>query len=108
MCASPRNALTICSLGAEWKDPSKILVKKIIEEWRAQSSRGRYESQVWSAPALAELVGAADSGDGSGGGGRAPCPRSLALRLVRGRRRGDGDGIMAATLFSWMGGGRAS
>ena len=37
-----------------------------------------------------------------------PCPRSLALRLVRGRRRGDGDGIMAATLFSWMGGGRAS
>ena len=48
MCASPRNALTICSLGAEWKDPSKILVKKIIEEWRAQSSRGRYESQVWS------------------------------------------------------------
>ena len=60
------------------------------------------------APALAELVGAADSGDGSGGGGRAPCPRSLALQLVRGRRRGDGDGIMAATLFSWMGGGRAS
>ena len=40
--------MTICALGAEWKDPSKILVKKIIEEWRAQSSRGRYESQVWS------------------------------------------------------------
>ena len=57
------------------KDPSKILVKKIIEEWRAQSSRGRYESQVWSAPALAELVGAADGGDGSGGGGGAPMPQ---------------------------------
>ena len=73
-----RLLMTICSLGAEWKDPTKIPVKEIIEEWRAQSSRGRYESRVWSAPALAELVGAADSGDGSGGGGRAPCPRSLA------------------------------
>ena len=40
--------MTICSLGAEWKDPSKIPVKEIIEEWWAQSSRGRYESQVWS------------------------------------------------------------
>ena len=73
-----RLLMTICSLGAEWKDPTKIPVKEIIEEWRAQSTRGRYESRVWSAPALAELVGAADSGDGSGGGGRAPCPRSLA------------------------------
>ena len=72
-----RLLMTICSLGAEWKDPTKIPVKEIIEEWRAQSTRGRYESRVWSAPALAELVGAADSGDGSGGGGRAPCPRSI-------------------------------
>ena len=40
--------MTICSLGAEWKDPTKIPVKEIIEEWRAQSSRGRYESQGWS------------------------------------------------------------
>ena len=43
-----RLLMTICSLGAEWKDPSKIPVKEIIEEWWAQSSRGRYESQVWS------------------------------------------------------------
>jgi hypothetical protein len=42
-----RLLMTICSLGAEWKDPSKIPVKE-IEEWWAQSSRGRYESQVWS------------------------------------------------------------
>jgi len=28
------------------KETSKILVKTIIEEWRAQRSRGRYESQV--------------------------------------------------------------
>ena len=43
-----RLLMTICSLGAEWKDPSKIPVKEIIEEWWAQSSRGRYESQVWN------------------------------------------------------------
>ena len=70
-----RLLMTICSLGAEWKDPTKIPVKEIIEEWRAQSTRGRYESRVWSAPALAELVGAADSSDGSGGGGGAPMPQ---------------------------------
>ena len=103
-----RLLMTICSLGAEWKDPSKIPVKEIIEEWRAQSSRGRYESQVWSAPALAELVGAADGGDGSGGGGGAPMPQVAGPAAGAGEEAGDGDGIMAATLFSWMGGGRAS
>ena len=38
-----RLLMTICSLGAEWKDPTKIPVTEIIEEWRAQSGRGRYE-----------------------------------------------------------------
>ena len=103
-----RLLMTICSLGAEWKDPTKIPVKEIIEEWRAQSSRGRYESRVWSAPALAELVGAADSSDGSGGGGGAPMPQVAGPAAGVGEEAGDGDGLMAATLFSWMGGGRAS
>ena len=105
-----RLLMTICSLSAEWKDPSKILVKEIIEEWRTQSSRGRYESQVWSAPALAELVGAADGGDGSGGGGGGS-PHAAgrwSCGWCGGGEAGDGDGIMAATLVSWMGGGRAS
>ena len=112
-CSSMKKALLrllmpICSLGAEWKDPTKIPVKEIIEEWRAQSSRGRYESRVWSAPALAELVGAADSSDGSGGGGGAPMPQVAGPAAGAGEEAGDDDGLMAATLFSWMGGGRAS
>ena len=39
--------MTIASLGDEWKDPSKIPVKEIIEEWRAQASRNRYEGPIW-------------------------------------------------------------
>ena len=38
---------------------------EIIEEWRAQSARGRYEGEAWSAQALADLQ--AESGSGSGG-----------------------------------------
>ena len=41
-----RLLMTICELGAEWKDASKIPVAAIIEEWRNQSKRGRYE--VWA------------------------------------------------------------
>ena len=40
-----RLLMTVCSLGAEWKDPAKIPVVAIIEEWRAQSKRGRYEGR---------------------------------------------------------------
>ena len=47
-----RLLMTICSLGAEWKDPAKIPVAAIIEEWRDQSSRGRYEGAEWQAAAL--------------------------------------------------------
>ena len=38
-----RLMMTVCELGQECKDPSKILVEIIIEEWRAQSKRGRYK-----------------------------------------------------------------
>ena len=49
-----RMLMTICELGKEWKDPSKIPVKEIVEEWRNQSTRGRYnDSAIWSASALA-------------------------------------------------------
>ena len=31
-----RILMTICTLGEEWADPSKIPVDEIIEEWRSQ------------------------------------------------------------------------
>ena len=43
---------TICELGKEWADPSKIPVEEIVEEWRSQSKRGRYESAMWKAAGL--------------------------------------------------------
>ena len=52
-----RMLMTICSLGKEWSDdPSKIPVDAIVEEWRSQSSKGRYESAMWSAAGLEEAV----------------------------------------------------
>ena len=45
-----RLLMTICSLGDEWKDPRKIPVKEIIEEWCVQSGRGRYEGTLSGAP----------------------------------------------------------
>ena len=42
-----RILMTICSLGKEWEDPSKIPVDEIVEEWRSGSSRGRYEAAMW-------------------------------------------------------------
>jgi hypothetical protein len=49
-----RDLMTVCELGKDWKDPSKIPVKAIIKEWRnqSQSKRGRYEGAVWRASAL--------------------------------------------------------
>ena len=35
----------LCRLG--WADQTKIPVDKIAEEWRSQSSKGRYESAMW-------------------------------------------------------------
>ena len=47
--------LVICELGKEWKeDPNKIPVEQIVEEWRAQSARGRYESAMWREAGLCE------------------------------------------------------
>ena len=41
-----RTLITICSLGSEWQDPTKIPADEIIEEWRAQRKKGRYESAM--------------------------------------------------------------
>ena len=40
-----RILMTICSLGQEWSDPTKIPVSEIIEVWREreQSTRSRYQ-----------------------------------------------------------------
>ena len=56
-----RILMTICSLGEEWKDPTKIPVKEIIEEWRSQSTReGATRQQcgrrpVWHGASPSEL-----------------------------------------------------
>ena len=47
-----RILMTICSLGKEWEDPNKIPVDKIVEVWREQSKRGRYEHAMWAAAGL--------------------------------------------------------
>ena len=44
--------MTICELGKEWEDPTKIPVDEIVEEWRTQSSKGRYEAAMWRAAGL--------------------------------------------------------
>ena len=49
-----RTLMTICELGDEWEDPSKIPVNEIVEEWRSQSSKGRYEAAMWRAAGLEE------------------------------------------------------
>jgi hypothetical protein len=51
-----RTLMVICELGKEWQDPNKIPVEEIVEEWRTQSSRGRYESAMWTAAGLEESV----------------------------------------------------
>ena len=49
--------MTICELGKEWDDPTQIPVEEIVEEWRSQSTRGRYESAMWRAAGLEEPNG---------------------------------------------------
>ena len=49
-----RVLMTICTPGKEWADPTKIPVDKIAEEWRSQSSKGRYESAMWREAGLEE------------------------------------------------------
>ena len=52
-----RILMTLCSLGAEWCDASKIPVDEIVEEWRSRSDRGRYEHAMWKAAGLEEPSG---------------------------------------------------
>ena len=59
-----RTLMTICTLGKEWADPTKIPVDKIAEEWRSQSSRGRYESAMWREAGLEEPGANAANGGG--------------------------------------------
>ena len=49
-----RTLMTICELGKEWEDPTMIPVDDIVEEWRLQSKKGRYESAMWRAAGLEE------------------------------------------------------
>ena len=51
-----RSSMVICTLGSAWKDATQIPVKKIVEEWRAQGSKGRYDNQLWSADALQQAA----------------------------------------------------
>jgi len=46
--------MTICDLGKEWEDPTKIPVDEIDTHRREQSSRGRYEVAMWRAAGLEE------------------------------------------------------
>ena len=111
-----RLLMVICSLGAAWKEPSQIPVTEIIEEWRAQSARGRYEGDAWSAEAFADLQAESGSGSsggsgnggnggngnggngngngGNGGGNPVPQPED---------GRADVDNHNASGLFSWLG-----
>jgi hypothetical protein len=63
-----RTLMTICELGKEWEDPMKIPVSEIVDEWRTQSSKGRYESAMWRAAGLEE-PSAKDSKGGTSKGG---------------------------------------
>ena len=52
-----RMLVTICSLGAEWKDSTKIPVEEIIDIWREESKSGRFLNQlVWGAQALPRVL----------------------------------------------------
>ena len=57
-----RTLMTICDLGKEWKDPNKIPVDEIVEEWRSQSGKGRYEAAMWREAGLEEPGREAASG----------------------------------------------
>ena len=42
------------TLRAAWKDPTTIPVDAIVDEWRSQSRRGRYEAAMWREAGLEE------------------------------------------------------
>jgi len=85
--------MTICSLGEDWlKDPSSIPVEEIVEVWREQSGKGRYEAAMWRAAGLEE-------------------PRKRRERVERGEGGAvdeegglaDVDNLAAGGFFGWMG-----
>ena len=48
-----RMLMTICTLGEEWKDPSKIPAAEIVDIWREESKGGRYLNKfIWGMEAL--------------------------------------------------------
>ena len=62
-----RTLMTITDLGTEWCEPSKIPVDAIVEEWRSQSARGRYEAAMWRAAGLEEPKSRCWPGQTAGG-----------------------------------------
>ena len=63
-----RTLMTICELGKDWEDLSKLPINEIIEVWRSQSERGRYESAMWRAAGLEEPNAVRKPGDERDGG----------------------------------------
>ena len=47
-----RMLMVISLLGAEWKHPANIPVCKIIDLWREESKKGRYEGELWASHML--------------------------------------------------------
>jgi hypothetical protein len=62
-CTTPNDNLHAGQgVGRKWADPTKIPVDKIAEEWRYQSSKGRYESAMWREAGLEEPGASAANG----------------------------------------------
>jgi len=80
-----RTLMTICELGKEWGDPTKIPINEIVTEWREQSSRGRYEAAMWRAAGLEE-----PNAKGAKGGADAGTATEV-------------DNLTAGGFFGWMG-----
>ena len=83
-----RTLMTICELGKEWENPTKIPVDEIVTEWREQSSRGRYEVAMWRAAGLEEPN--ARGAKGAKGGVDAGAATEV-------------DNLTAGGFFGWMG-----
>ena len=77
--------MTICDLGKEWEDPTKIPVDEIDTHRREQSSRGRYEAAMWRAAGLEE-----PNAKGAKGGADAGTATEV-------------DNLTAGGFFGWMG-----
>ena len=83
-----RTLMTICELGKEWEDPTKIPVDEIVTEWREQSSKGRYEVAMWRAAGLEEPN--AKGAKGAKEGADADAEMEV-------------DNLAAGGFFGWMG-----